>query len=40
MIDAKREGDKYGTYTKNLTLIDPDNPIIIGNIFENPELLK
>jgi uncharacterized phage protein (TIGR01671 family) len=41
LIDAKREGDKYGVFTKKLKMaIQTDNPIVIGNIFENPELLK
>jgi len=41
LIDAKRDGDKYGVFTKNLDNLCPaDSMTIIGNIFENPELLK
>lgn len=40
LISAKRKGDKYGTFTKNLENLCPaDKPVIIGNIFENPELV-
>ncbi len=41
LISAKRASDKYGVFTKNLENLCPaDKPVIIGNIFENPELLK
>lgn len=40
LISAKRDGDKYGVFTKSLENLCPaDKPIIIGNRFENPELL-
>ncbi len=39
LIDAKRDGDIYGVFTKNLDNLCPaDSMTIIGNIFENPEL--
>lgn len=40
LISANRDGDEYGTFTRNIKAIDYDQPIIIGNIFENPELTK
>lgn len=40
LISAKRDGDDFGVYTKDLHLFKGDEPEIIGNIFENPELLN
>ena len=41
LISANRDGDKYGVYTRNLrTDIKSDTMQVIGNIFENKELLK
>lgn len=39
LIHAKRDGDKYGVYRRNIDL-DSDNKVVIGNIYENPELLQ
>ncbi len=40
LISAKRKGDKYGVFTKNLGNLCPaDKPVIIGNRYENSELL-
>ncbi len=38
LIDAKRNGDDYGVFTRAIR--DVKNYEIVGNIFENPELLK
>lgn len=40
LISAKRDGDDFGVYTKDLHFFKRDKPEIIGNIFENPELLE
>ena len=41
LINAKREGDTFGIFTKNLfAALETDSPIVVGNIFENKELLK
>ncbi len=37
-IHAKREGDEFGVYTHKLGL--NESFFVIGNIYENPELLK
>jgi len=41
LISASDDGDEYGTYTVDLErAIQMKNATIIGNIFENPKLLK
>lgn len=40
LISAKRDGDDFGVFTKNIEFVPSDNPVIIGNVFENPELTK
>lgn len=41
LISAKRDGDEYGVYTRELVgALHSDNPIVVGNIYENKELLK
>ena len=41
LISATREGDDYGVYIRQLrTDIKSDTIQVVGNIFENPELLK
>ena len=38
MISAKRYGDEFGVYTKNIAIIRKEEMRIVGNTFQNPGL--
>ena len=40
MISAKRDGDEFGVYTRNIASIRKEEMRIVGNIFQNPELIN